>query len=122
MLRFREVVGATPMAYLTARRMAIVQVILRRGEPLKSIAPVVGLREFSGVEPGLYAVDRAVAHQVDRSYPVQRGAMRTVPRTTDAKPRGNSEEGPCRASAERHIRIGLPHEEARSKLAIKGSE
>jgi AraC-like DNA-binding protein len=39
---FREVVGATPMAYLTAWRMAIVQVMLRRGEPLKSIAPAVG--------------------------------------------------------------------------------
>ena len=39
---FREVVGATPMAYLTAWRMAIVQTMLRRGEPLKSIAPAVG--------------------------------------------------------------------------------
>jgi AraC-like DNA-binding protein len=39
---FREVVGATPMAYLTAWRMAIVQTMLRRGEPLKTIAPAVG--------------------------------------------------------------------------------
>lgn len=39
---FREVVGATPMAYLTNWRMAIVQTMLRMGEPLKSIAPTVG--------------------------------------------------------------------------------
>ena len=39
---FREVVGVTPMAYLTAWRMAIVQTMLRRGEPLKTIAPAVG--------------------------------------------------------------------------------
>ena len=39
---FREVVGATPMAYLTSWRMAIVQTKLRMGEPLKSIAPAVG--------------------------------------------------------------------------------
>ena len=40
--RFREVVGATPVGYLTSWRMAIVQTMLRMGEPLKSIAPVVG--------------------------------------------------------------------------------
>ena len=39
---FREVVGTTPMAYLTDWRMGIVQTMLRRGEPLKSIAPAVG--------------------------------------------------------------------------------
>jgi AraC-like DNA-binding protein len=39
---FREVVGTTPVAYLTAWRMAIVRTMLRRGEPLKSIAPAVG--------------------------------------------------------------------------------
>ena len=37
-----QVVGVTPMAYLTAWRMAIVQTMLRRGEPLKAIAPAVG--------------------------------------------------------------------------------
>jgi AraC-like DNA-binding protein len=39
---FREVVGTTPMAYLTSWRIGIVQTMLRRGEPLKSIAPAVG--------------------------------------------------------------------------------
>jgi len=39
---FREVVRTTPVAYLTAWRMAIVRTMLRRGEPLKSIAPAVG--------------------------------------------------------------------------------
>jgi transcriptional regulator GlxA family with amidase domain len=36
---FREVVGTTPMAYLTNWRIGIVQTRLRKGEPLKSIAP-----------------------------------------------------------------------------------
>lgn len=39
---FREIVGTTPMAYLTGWRIGIVQTMLRRGEPLKSIAPAVG--------------------------------------------------------------------------------
>ena len=39
---FREVVGVTPMAYLKSWRMAIVKTMLRRGEPLKSIATAVG--------------------------------------------------------------------------------
>ena len=39
---FREVVGATPIAYLTDWRMAVVQTMLRTGEPLKLIAPAVG--------------------------------------------------------------------------------
>jgi AraC-like DNA-binding protein len=39
---FRAVVGTTPMAYLTSWRIGIVQTMLRRGEPLKSIAPAVG--------------------------------------------------------------------------------
>lgn len=39
---FREVVGTTPMAYLTNWRIGIVQTRLRQGEPLKSIAPAVG--------------------------------------------------------------------------------
>jgi AraC-like DNA-binding protein len=39
---FREVVGTSPMAYLTDWRIGVVQTMLRRGEPLKSIAPEVG--------------------------------------------------------------------------------
>ena len=39
---FREVVGTTPMAYLTNWRIGVVQTMLRKGEPLKSIAPAVG--------------------------------------------------------------------------------
>jgi AraC-like DNA-binding protein len=39
---FHEVVGTTPMAYLTAWRIGIAQTLLRKGEPLKSIAPAVG--------------------------------------------------------------------------------
>jgi len=41
-VHFRKVVGATPVAYLTAWRIAIVQTMLRRGEALKFIAPAVG--------------------------------------------------------------------------------
>jgi AraC-like DNA-binding protein len=39
---FHDVVGTTPMAYLTAWRIGIAQMMLRRGEPLKSIAPAIG--------------------------------------------------------------------------------
>jgi AraC-like DNA-binding protein len=39
---FREEVGTSPMAYLTNWRIGVVQTMLRRGEPLKSIAPAVG--------------------------------------------------------------------------------
>lgn len=46
---FRDVVGATPVAYLTAWRMAIVQAMLRKGEPLKSIAPAVGYESSSAL-------------------------------------------------------------------------
>jgi AraC-like DNA-binding protein len=46
---FRDVVGTTPMAYLTAWRMAIVQMMLRKGELLKSIAPAVGYESSSAL-------------------------------------------------------------------------
>ncbi len=41
-LHFRATVGATPMAYLTDWRVSVAQTLLRRGRPLKSIAPAVG--------------------------------------------------------------------------------
>jgi AraC-like DNA-binding protein len=40
--QFKDVVGTSPMAYLTDWRIGVVQTMLRRGEPLKSIAPAVG--------------------------------------------------------------------------------
>ncbi len=39
---FRNIVGTTPMNYLAAWRMGIVQSMLRKSVPLKSIAPAVG--------------------------------------------------------------------------------
>jgi AraC-like DNA-binding protein len=39
---FREVVGMTPFDYLTDWRIGIAQTLLRKGEPLKLIAPAVG--------------------------------------------------------------------------------
>jgi AraC-like DNA-binding protein len=77
---FREVVGATPMAYLTAWRMAIVQTMLRRGEPLKSDCAGSRLRELDGIKSHFYAVDGAVAHRVDRPQPVQRLSSLATPR------------------------------------------
>ena len=39
---FRNVVGVTPFDYLTDWRIGITQTLLRKGEPLKLIAPAVG--------------------------------------------------------------------------------
>ncbi len=39
---FREVIGATPMDYLTCWRMTIAQNLLRRGKPIKAVAAAVG--------------------------------------------------------------------------------
>jgi AraC-like DNA-binding protein len=57
---FREVVGTTPMAYLTNWRMAIVQTRLRRGEPLKSIAAEVGYESPT-------ALSRVFTHSMGQS-------------------------------------------------------
>ena len=59
-VHFREVVGTTPMAYLTGWRMAIVQTMLRRGEPLKSIASAVGYESPS-------ALSRIFAHSTGQT-------------------------------------------------------
>ncbi|SEG43513.1 Helix-turn-helix domain-containing protein [Bryocella elongata] len=40
--RFHEVVGATPFDYLTDWRIGAAQALLRKGEPLKMVAPAVG--------------------------------------------------------------------------------
>lgn len=41
-VRFREIVGATPMDYLTDWRVSVAQSMLARGKPLKLVAPEVG--------------------------------------------------------------------------------
>jgi AraC-like DNA-binding protein len=41
-LHFRDVVGTTPFDYLAAWRVGMAQVLLRKGEPLKVVAPAVG--------------------------------------------------------------------------------
>lgn len=39
---FHEVVGTTPFSYLTDWRIGVAQCMLRKGEPLKMVAPAVG--------------------------------------------------------------------------------
>ena len=41
-LNFRARVGATPLDYLTDWRISVAQTLLRRGKPLKAVAPAVG--------------------------------------------------------------------------------
>jgi AraC-like DNA-binding protein len=41
-VHFRRVVGATPFDYLTDWRIGIAQIMLRKGETLKLVAPSVG--------------------------------------------------------------------------------
>ncbi|MEI8171512.1 MAG: helix-turn-helix transcriptional regulator, partial [Rhodoferax sp.] len=40
--QFLDVVGATAMDYLTDWRISIAQGLLKRGKPLKAVAPAVG--------------------------------------------------------------------------------
>jgi len=40
--RFREVMGVTPFDYLADWRIGVAQTLLRKGEPLKTVAPAVG--------------------------------------------------------------------------------
>jgi AraC-like DNA-binding protein len=39
---FREAVGTPPLDYLTDWRISVAQTLLKRGRPLKSVAPAVG--------------------------------------------------------------------------------
>ena len=41
-IRFRETVGTTPLEYLTDWRICVVQCLLKRGKPIKTIALLVG--------------------------------------------------------------------------------
>jgi AraC-like DNA-binding protein len=41
-MHFREVVGVTPFDYLADWRIGIAQTLLKRGQPLKIVAPSVG--------------------------------------------------------------------------------
>lgn len=41
-VNFRETVGATPLDYLTDWRISVAQTLLKRGQPLKMVAPAVG--------------------------------------------------------------------------------
>lgn len=41
-VNFRETVGVTPLDYLTDWRISVAQTLLRRGQPLKMVAPAVG--------------------------------------------------------------------------------
>jgi len=41
-VNFRETVGVTPLEYLTDWRVSIAQTLLKRGQPLKMVAPSVG--------------------------------------------------------------------------------
>jgi AraC-like DNA-binding protein len=41
-VHFREAVGTTPLDYLTDWRISVAQTLLRRGKPLKMVAPAVG--------------------------------------------------------------------------------
>lgn len=40
--RFRDVMGVTPFDYLADWRIGVAQTLLRKGEPLKTVAPAVG--------------------------------------------------------------------------------
>lgn len=39
---FRETMGTSPLDYLTDWRISVAQTLLRRGKPLKAVAPAVG--------------------------------------------------------------------------------
>lgn len=54
---FREVSGLTALDYLTAWRITVVKGLLKRGKPLKSIAPMVGYASA-------VALTRAFTHRV----------------------------------------------------------
>jgi len=41
-VNFRDTVGVTPLDYLTDWRVSVAQTLLKRGEPLKMVAPMVG--------------------------------------------------------------------------------
>jgi len=41
-LHFRQVVGVTPFDYLADWRIGVAQTLLKKGEPLKMVAPLVG--------------------------------------------------------------------------------
>jgi len=63
-VNFRDTVGTTPLDYLTDWRVSVAQTLLKRGQPLKMIAPAVGYgssialtRVFSkrvGVSPAMW--------------------------------------------------------------------
>jgi len=68
-VNFRETVGITPLEYLTDWRVSIAQTLLKRGQPLKMVAPSVGYgssialtRVFSkrvGVSPTVWLTSQA---------------------------------------------------------------
>jgi len=45
--RFRELMGTTPLEYLTHWRMTVAQSLIAQGLPIKSIAPQVGYTSAS---------------------------------------------------------------------------
>jgi AraC-like DNA-binding protein len=65
---FRETVGTPPLDYLTDWRISVAQTLLRRGKPLKAVAPAVGYSSpaaFSRVfskRVGKTALDWMVGH------------------------------------------------------------
>ncbi len=57
---FRMVVGVTPFDYLTSWRIGVAQGLLKRGEPLKTVAPAVGFQSST-------ALSRAFAKRIGSS-------------------------------------------------------
>ena len=59
-VHFRKTVGMTPFDYLTDWRIGVAQGLLKRGEPLKLVAPSVGFRSST-------ALTRAFSHRTGMS-------------------------------------------------------
>jgi methylphosphotriester-DNA--protein-cysteine methyltransferase len=52
----KHVVGVTPFDYLTDWRIGITQTLLRKGEPLKLIAPAVGYTNATALMAGFVEI------------------------------------------------------------------
>ncbi len=76
-LRFHEIIGTTPAEYLTTRRIATAQALLRARRPIKCVAGDVGYASTS-------AFIRAFTRKVRRSH----GCARTPGKRSEARPLG----------------------------------
>lgn len=65
---FHQVVAVTPFEYLCVWRIGVAQSLLKKGEPLKVVAPSVGLYGFRGADTSLLPARGRLSHRVGCEY------------------------------------------------------